>query len=233
MMRPFLLSLAFAGGIAGAASASELVVVSTHGLRLTPGQTVDGSQSVKLDDGQQVTFLAPNGQVIEIDGPFNGAPDSQVRGGGTDAASAVTALLTERQARTSEVGVVRGENDVRLPDPWVVDVTHPGTSCVISGHEVVLWRSQDLAATQVSIAPADRSWSVSGNWPASADRLAMPQSLPLKDRTSYVINIGGKLAPVTVRVIPASVSNDAMRASWMAEVGCDNQASALLTMLKK
>jgi hypothetical protein len=233
MIRPFILSLALVAGCAGAAAASDLVVVSTHGLRLTPGQTVDGSQPIKLEDGQQVTYLAASGQIVEIDGPFNGAPDSQVKSGTTDGASAVTALLTERQARTSEVGVVRGENEVKLPDPWVVDVTHPGTSCVIPGRPVVLWRSDEMGATQVSIAPADRSWSVSGSWPASADRLSMPQTLPLRDRTSYVINIGGKLAPVTVRVIPASVSNDVMRASWMAEVGCDNQASALLAMLKK
>jgi hypothetical protein len=233
MMRPIVLSLALVAGFAGAAAASELVVVSTHGLRLTPGQTVDGSQSIKLEDGQQVTFLAANGQVIEIDGPYQGAPDSQVKGGTGDEASAVTALLTERQARTSEVGVVRGENEVKLPNPWVVDVTHPGTSCVIPGRPVVLWRSDDMAATQVSLAPADRSWSVSGAWPAATDRLSMPATLPLRDRTSYVINLGGKLAPVTLRVIPAAVSNDVMRASWMAEVGCDNQANALLAMLKK
>jgi hypothetical protein len=41
------------------------------------------------------------------------------------------------------------------------------------------------------------------------------------------------MAPVTMRLIPAAVSNDVMRASWMAEVGCDNQANALLAMLKK
>jgi hypothetical protein len=208
MIRPFALSLALVAGYASAAAATELVVVSAHGLRLTPGQSIDGSQSIKLED-------------------------SQVKGGATDAASAVTALLTERQARTSEVGVVRGENEVKLPDPWVVDVTHPGTSCVIPGHSVVLWRSEDLTATQVSLAPADRSWSVSGSWPAASDRLSMPETLPLKDRTSYVINVGGKLAPVTVRVIPATVGNDVMRASWMAEVGCDSQANALLSMLKK
>ena len=233
MIRPIALTVALLAGCAGAAAASELVVVSTHGLKLTPGQTVDGSQALTLTESQQVTFLTASGQVVEIDGPFNGAPDSQVKGGGGDTASAVAALLTEHQARTSEVGVVRGENEVKLPEPWVVDVTHPGTSCVIAGRPVVLWRSADLASTQVSIAPADRSWSVSGTWPASSSQLAMPETLPLRDRTSYIINIGGKMAPVTVRVIPASVSNDAMRASWMAEVGCDNQADALLASLKK
>ena len=161
------------------------------------------------------------------------APDAQVKGGSTDVATAVTALITERQARMSEVGVVRGEKDVKLPEPWIVDVSHPGTSCVLNGKPVVLWRSDNKVATKVTIAPADRSWSVSGQWAAAADRLAMPSNLPLRDQTSYVINIGGKLAPVTVRVIPAAVSNDAMRASWMAQVGCDTQATALLAMLKK
>jgi hypothetical protein len=238
MMRPVvrsLLALAFLGALSGAAAASDLVVVSVHGVKLESGATVDGSHSIKLLDGQQITFLSSSGQVVRIDGPFDGTPDSRVGNatGGGDSASAIAALLTERNARTSEVGVVRGENEVKLPDPWVVDVSHPGTSCVIAGRPVVLWRSQDFSATQVSIAPADRSWSVSGSWPAEKDRLTIPSTLPLRDRTSYVINVGGKLAPVSVRVIPATVSNDVMRASWMAEVGCDNQADALLAMMKK
>jgi hypothetical protein len=97
----------------------------------------------------------------------------------------------------------------------------------------VLWRSDDLAQTQVTIAPADRSWTVSGMWPASADRLQMPANLPLRDQTSYIVNVGGKMAPVTMRLIPGSVDNDVMRASWMAQIGCDNQANALLAMLKR
>ncbi|HXQ51662.1 MAG TPA: hypothetical protein VN802_11255 [Stellaceae bacterium] len=214
------------------AAASDLVVVEAHGVRLAPGQAVDGSKPLSLADGQQVTLLSSTGQILKLEGPSETAPDSQVQGRG-DQASAVSALLTERQARTSEVGVVRGETTVKLPDPWVVDVTHPGTSCVTYGRPVVLWRSEDLGQSQVAISPADRSWTVSGSWPAAADRLQMPANLPLRDHTSYVINVGGKMAPVTMRLIPAAVDNDVMRASWMAEVGCDNQANALLAMLKK
>jgi hypothetical protein len=217
----------------GQAAAAELVVVEAHGVRLTPGQAVDGSAPLALLDGQQVTLLASSGQIVKLEGPSEASPDSQVRGGSTDMSSAVTALLTERRARTSEVGVVRGEADVKLPEPWVVDVTHPGTSCVVSGRPVVLWRSDDLSQTQVSIAPADRSWNVSGTWPAANNRLQMPANLPLRDQTSYIINLGGKPAPVTLRLIPGAVANDVMRASWMAQVGCDNQANALLAMLKR
>lgn len=215
------------------ARASDLIVVEAHGIHLTQGQSVDGSKPLTLLDGQQVTLLSSTGEIVKLEGPSDKAPDSEVKGGSSDVASAVTALLTERQARTSEVGVVRGDADVKLPDPWVVDVTHPGTSCVQAGQPVVLWRSEDMSATQVTISPADRSWSVSGSWPASADRLTMPADLPLRDQTSYVITVGGRQAPVTMRVIPAAVSNDAMRAGWMAQVGCDTQANALLAMLKK
>jgi hypothetical protein len=228
---------AFAFGIslvlaaAGSAGAAELVVVESHGIRLTPGQPVDGAKPLTLLDGQQVTLLSASGQVVHLEGPSDAPPDSQVKGSGSDVKSAVTALLTERKARTSEVGVVRGESDVKLPNPWVVDVTHPGTSCVEVGKPVVLWRSGDLSDTQVSIAPADRSWSVSGHWPPNADQLSMPANLPLRDQKSYVVTVGSKPAPVTLRIIPASVTNDAMRAGWMSEVGCDNQATALLAML--
>jgi hypothetical protein len=48
MIRPFALSLALVAGCVSAAAAAELVVVSAHGLRLTPGQTIDGSQTIKL-----------------------------------------------------------------------------------------------------------------------------------------------------------------------------------------
>jgi hypothetical protein len=217
----------------GSAAAADLVVVEAHGIRLTPGQAVDGAQPLALTEGQQVTLLSSSGQIVKLEGPSQAAPDEQVRGGNTDVSGAVTALLTERRARTSEVGVVRGDSDVKLPQPWVVDVTHPGTSCIVAGRPVVLWRSDQFSQIPVSIAPADRSWNVSGVWPASADQLQMPANLPLRDQTSYVINVGGKPAPVTLRLIPGAVDNDVMRASWMAEVGCDNQANALLASLKK
>jgi hypothetical protein len=236
MIRPVVFcafSLVLFALAGGAASADQLVVVEAHGVRLAPGTSIDGTKPLALRDGQQVTLLSSSGQIVRLEGPSDTAPESKVRGGTTDIQSAVTALLTERQARTSEVGVVRGETDVKLPNPWVVDVTHPGTSCVVAGRPVVLWRSEDLGQTRVALAPADRSWSVSGLWPANEAELQMPASLPLRDQTSYVINVGGKMAPVTMRLIPSSVSNDVMRASWMAQVGCDNQANALLAMLKK
>lgn len=236
MIRPILFagaSFALIALGAGSAAATDLVVVEAHGVKLAAGASVDGSKPLSLQEGQDVTLLASTGQIVKLQGPSNATPDSQVKSGSGDEKSAVTALLTQQDARTSEVGVVRGEKTVKLPNPWVIDVTHPGTSCIVLGQPVVLWRSEDLSATSVSIAPADRSWNVAGQWPQGADQIQMPPNLPLKDQTSYVINVGGKPAPVTLRLIPKTVGNDLMRASWMSTVGCSNQASALLTTLQK
>jgi hypothetical protein len=217
-----------------AARAGELVVIESHGIRLDPGKTIDGSKPLSLLDGQTVTMLTAAGQIVKLEGPSEAAPESGVKAGAsTDVQTAMAALITERRVRTSEVGVVRGDDDVKLPDPWVVDVSHPGTSCVQAGKPVVLWRGQDLRETRVDFAPKDRSWNVSGTWPASADRLAMPASMPLRDNWDYIVSLGDKLAPVTVRLSPPAVNNDAMRAGYMIEAGCDTQLNALLAAWRK
>jgi hypothetical protein len=230
-LAPALLALVLA---AGPAMADELVVVEAHGgIHLAPGATIDGAKTLSLEDGQTLTLLASDGEVLTLEGPYAGTPQSGVKNSGADLRTAIAALATARAARASEVGVVRGENDVRLPDPWVVDVTHPGTSCVEPGAPVVLWRQGSLDAVDVTFSPADQSWHEHGTWPAGTDRVALPASMPLRDRTDYVVNLGRRFAPVTIRLIPASVNNDAMRAGYMNAMGCGNQVGALLALYQK
>ncbi len=216
-----------------AAIAGDFVVIDADGIRLPAGQSVSGSAPLKLGDGQAVTLLSQDGQTIHIDGPSNATPDSLAKGGPTDVTSAMAALITETHARTNEVGVVRGQGEIRLPDPWVVDVSHPGTSCVRAGEPVVLWRSAPLTQASVAFAPKDRSWNVTGTWPANSDRVTLPATMPLKDNWDYVIEVAGRTAPVTVRLLPPSINNDAMRAGYMREVGCGNQLNALLAAYQK
>jgi hypothetical protein len=233
-LRPIVLVLVLLALSGGRAAALELVVAEAHGIRLVPGQAVDAAKPLTLLDGQSVTLLSSSGQIVQLEGPSDAAPESGLKHAESgDVQTAMTALITERQARTSEVGVVRGEGDVKLPDPWVVDVTHPGTSCVQPNQPVVLWRSEDMSQTPIAFAPKDRSWTVSGTWPAATDRLSLPATMPLRDHTDYVIEFGDKVAPVTVRLIPAAVNNDAMRAGYMTAVGCGNQLNALLAKWQK
>ncbi len=175
-----LLTVAALAFVGRAAMAGNFVVIEADGIRLPAGQTVNGAQPLKLDDGQAITLLSEDGQTIHIDGPSTASPDSLAKGGNGDVKTAMAALITESHARTSEVGVVRGQGEVRLPDPWVVDITHPGTSCVRDGEPVVLWRGPPLAAADIAFAPKDRSWNVHGTWPANSDRVTLPANMPLK-----------------------------------------------------
>jgi len=215
------------------AGAAQFVVVDAEGVDLHSGQNVDGSKPLALEDGQTITLLSNGGQIIKLEGPYHAAPDSgMTRTDSTDMQQAMNALISERKARTSEVGIVRGK-EVTLPDPWVVDVTNPGKSCIETGKPVVLWRSAPLSETTVIFTPKDQSWKISGKWPAAQDRLTLPATMPLKDNTDYVVALGERLEPVTVRLIPASVNNDVMRASYMIEMGCDNQVNALVALWQK
>ncbi len=213
----------------GPASGADLVVVESRGINLPAGQAVDGSKPLTLTDGQQVTLIAPTGQMIKLRGPWDKPPLGDAAAADPDVAAALKALLTQNLARSEKVGVVRGGSDqVVPPDPWLVDVTHVGVRCVPANDRIVFWRPNGGNAANLSVQPYDRSWRARGQWPAGTDRLPVPSTLPLTNRATYIVGLDGKNTSITLVTIPAAASNDAMRAAWMIEQGCGAQAQSLL-----
>jgi hypothetical protein len=228
-------ALALAGAVvalsiaAGTAAAATLVVVEARGIALTPGAQIDGSKALELKDGQVVTLIAPSGEIIKLHGPMNAPPAPSGGGSTVDVQGALKTLVTQELADNSELGVVRGAADDPIPpQPWLVDVTHDGTRCLPESNPVVFWRPGGGGAEQVTIAPYDRSWLARAEWQTGADRMTVGVAVPLRSRATYVIRSGKKEVAVTLIRIPAVVTNDAMRAAWMIEVGCVAQVKALL-----
>lgn len=217
-------------GFAGAQAAVSLVVVEGRGVKLTPGQTVDGSQPLTLLEGQQVSLISPTGKMIKLRGPYNEPPVKDETAEKVDVGAAMQALLTQKVARADRAGVVRGQqNQVVPPEPWLLDVTHPGTRCLPANSRITFWRPQGGVDEELVTTPSDRSWRAKAIWPANEDRLMLPPTVPLDARASYVVKLGKKEVTVTLLTLPAALSNDAMRAAWMMEKGCDSQALALLS----
>ena len=211
------------------ASAADLVVVSSRGVDLKAGQAVDGSQPLVLKDGQQVELIAPTGQVIKLHGPWDKPPLADSAAANPDVGAALKALIAQDLTRSRSVGVVRGSGaQVVPPQPWLLDITHVGIRCLPENGDVVFWRPDGGGPAALSIEPYDRSWRARAAWPAGSDRLPMPRSLPLTNRSTYIVGLNGKTTPITLVTIPAAASNDAMRAAWMIQQGCDAQAQALL-----
>ena len=211
--------------------AADVVVVEVRGPALQPGQTLDDSQNLVLKQGEEVTLVAANGSIIKVKGPYDAPPSAAASGSGVDVSNALAALSGGSQ-RTA-LGVVRSKNeDVTLPNPWVVDIAHSGKVCVRPGMPVVFWRPQPAAAAKLRITPADRSWRAEAEWPAGASELKAPGNFPINDRQTYLVDAGASNATITLVQVPASLSTDRMRAAWMLEKNCLAQTKALILTMQ-
>ena len=211
-----------------AATAAELVVAEARGVSLKQGDVLDDAKPIKLKDGQLVTLVAENGSILTLRGPYDQAP--AVGSGGVDVALALDAILTGKSRNVA--GVIRtAAADVHLPDPWLVDLSHPGIACLRRGETPVFWRESDTGRV-LTMTPSDRSWHGQAQWPAGSTTMAAPASFTIKEGRTYLADFGGKPVAVTLTRLPPALSNPRMQAAWMLEKGCVAQAQALLKTLR-
>ena len=227
-MKARLLSLLGLMAIALPAAAKvDMVVMEARGVKLQQGQVIDGSTNLTLTEGQQVSLMTQDGRVVKLRGPSDKPPAPAETAAGANVQLALQLLVTQQSSR-ERAGVIRGGPGMVVPpEPWVVDVSNPGLRCLEADSTITLWRPDASATQSVEVAPNDRSWKANVDWQAGSDRLSLPHNVPLRRRTPYVVRVGGKEVNITLVSLPTTLSNDAMRASFMMENGCDAQAKAL------
>ena len=209
-----------------AAAKVDMVVMEARGVKLQPGQVVDGSANLTLAEGQQVSLMTQDGKVVKLRGPYDKAP-APGEAATANVQLALQLLVTQESAR-ERAGVIRGGPGMVVPpDPWLVDVGSSGLRCLQADSTITLWRSDRETTQQIEVAPNDRSWKADVEWQSGSDRLSLPHNVPVRRRTPYVVKLGGKEVNITLVSLPATLTNDAMRASYMMENGCDAQAKAL------
>jgi hypothetical protein len=223
-----ILTAAAAALACTAASAAQLVVVEARGIDMKPGTVVDPGKPLVLKQGQHVTLISDSGATLNLDGPYNKPP--AVGGGqGVTLAATLKGLATEQNARLGEVGTTRGTAPLPpLPAAWVIDATHNGSVCLQQGSAPVFWRPLAANSAPLVISPADRSWKAEANWPSGVNQISPPEMVAVHGEAAYFVSLGGVESAITVNTVPSGLSNDDMRAAWMARKGCDRQAEALL-----
>ena len=227
-MRSIALALLGCCVLTQAADAATLVVAEARGVALKPGSTLDSTKPLTLKQGQHVTLISETGSTLKLDGPYNQPPVAAGGSAGVGINQTLAALVTQRQARAGEFGVTRGTVLADLPEPWVLDATHSGNVCVMEKGTPVFWRPDTKTAVPISVAPADRSWAAKAQWPVGASRLTITTDVPMRAGETYIVNFNGNESAVTVVQVPASLTNTEMRAGWMANRRCEQQAQALL-----
>jgi len=212
------------------AQSEEWSVLESRGVKLKSGDTVEASQKLTLLQGQRLTLLSPSGKTVKLQGPVEQAPADEAQGSTSDLGGAVAALITERQGRR-EQGAIRNGPGHPLPEPWIIDVTENGQRCVMPEEAIIFWRGPGGGDQKLTISPADRSWQASAEWPAGSEKLLL-RNIPIRDRASYAISLGSETHNITLNIIPRSITNDAMRLTFLYEKMCDWQGDALSDRLK-
>ena len=211
---------------AAPAFANHFVVAEARGIgRWIPGASIDGSTLISLSQGQHLELISESGGTIELDGPYQGRASPNQAGAGVFAS--LSALISEKSARTGEVGTTRAQAIHVLPDPWLIDVTHAGNACARDQAPPIFWRPSAVQTTTIVVMPDDRSWKATQRWPSGNDRLTVETEVPMRTGAVYLVSYGGAEVAIRLTNIPASLTNDAMRAAWMADKGCEAQARAL------
>jgi hypothetical protein len=219
--------------VASQAEAAVLVVAEARGIALKPGDTLDSAKPLALKQGQHVTLISETGSTLKLDGPYDHPPVASGAAAGVGLNQTLAALVTQRQSRAGEFGVTRGTVLANLPDPWVLDATHSGNVCVTENGTPIFWRPDAHAAASLSVSPADRSWNAKVQWPAGQDRIAITTDVPMRAGETYVVTFNGTESDVTMVQVPVSLTNNDMKAGWMANRRCEQQAEALVKTASK
>ena len=213
-------------GLTIASHAATLVVVEARGVALKPGALLDSAKLLVLKQGQHVTLVTDTGSTLKLDGPYD-RPPAAAAGGGVTLTKTLGALVAQRQARSGEFGTTRGTVLAALPDPWLIDASHGGRACLKAGAMPVFWRPDAREAATLAVAPLDHSWNARGAWPVGQTQLPITTDVPMRSGETYAVTFAGAEYAITMTLVPDGLASDEMRAGFMAEKGCEQQAQAL------
>jgi hypothetical protein len=229
LLAPILATLLAIGS--SVALAQKMVVMEVRGSTLKVGETIDGARAINLKEGERLTLIGPDGKTVSRRGPYSG-PASPPAAGDADPKAALAALVANRNARTSSIGVVRaGTDSVKVPNPWYVDVTRSGPRCLQEGHQPALWRPSADAAQSFVMFPSDRSWRADFTWKKGEHAVQMPPLSRFEGVTTVLVNIDQQEFAITINIIPKEIDSTPVLTAWMLEKGCIQQADALLQIL--
>ncbi len=220
------------GSAAGAGAA--FVVISSTADALKKGDRVAPSQAISVPTGTRVVLMDAAGKVMTVRGPFNGPP-------GTGESSGIIGRLSEALSQSSDaprrIGAFRGVGkgiglSGGMVDPWAIDTAQSGNWCVAAERGVVM-AGGPTGADSVTVEMLPSGPKANVPWPKSQTNVQWPASVPVKNGATYQIRYGATTTSVTLHLLERKTASPGQVALWMAERGCQSQASAMIDSLER
>ncbi len=200
----------------------QMIVASSSAAALTPGDVVDGAQTLSLGAAERVTLIDDRGALRAIDGPFRGRPSDRrpsVEGGDGGKLAILADVLR----------LMRDPNTVKLPGPWLASTQRTGHVCA-QADRLVFWRPATADDVRLSIEIGARKANAA--WPKGAETIALPAAL-FTNGASYPTQVGSEPPVVlTVHIASTVPASPVDLAVWMATRGCKTQALTLLDQIR-
>lgn len=232
---PAVLVLALCAGMAQA----DYVVLRADAEQFEVGQLLEDDARLVLRDGERLTLLSDDGDIIELSGPDNtslpqGVPvTDQIR-----VRDALAHLIDNTESMYAVLGSTRGR--AADPDPaadrdaWLLDPFTTGAQCVLKGEAVSFWRPSTKESLSLVIQRPGFDGTGELSWPVGAATAAWPADMPLLDRELYVLRRPGWMENAMIRIVvlPPDIAQRLETAiAWLAINGCRPQAELLLAEL--
>ncbi len=204
------------------------------------GKSIGNSERIVLRAGDTLTVLDGNGtRVLRGAGTYT---LSQQAGRSQPGAFAdLTQRRTGPQVRAGAVRCPEGDPSCIPPRPaslWYVDVTHPGTVCLVGTERVRLWRPATEGDATYSLRANAGGASHSVTF-ADGDALAPWDAavLPIADGASFALSGPDGAAAGTLKfaVLSAPAAEPEALAQQLIEKGCTQQLEVLsaVTMVEQ
>ncbi|MBL26753.1 MAG: hypothetical protein CMM50_04270 [Rhodospirillaceae bacterium] len=233
MFRQLAAATVISAAIAMTAQAADVVVLESSVPGLNPGDVIDASSELVLPDGLSLTLISESGDVIQLTGPFSGVPGGDTAGaaaGDSSLVGDVAALIKSAGTDVSSLGAIRaGNSDSSLQDPWLIDVSRPGTHCAPADGAVQIWRPGPESFAVLAMRPLGADKGGRLKWPDNTAVIPWPSFMTISDGAAFdVVLDEGQPYRIDFKIVPSDLPNATSKAAWMSANGCQDQALAML-----
>jgi hypothetical protein len=238
---------------APAPGTASFVIISSTADGMKKGDRIATGQSIAVPSGTRVVLMDASGKVMTVRGPFSGtlgtsepqAPTPRATGAFrsvSDAAGLIERLgdaLRDQAEAPRRIGAFRGVGAAGLglgaapADPWTIDVTAAGHWCVAADRAVTLSRGAGTGFESITIETKPSGARMDVPWPRTQATVQWPASVPLKNGATYDLRLGATTTSIALHMLDQKGLTSGQVALWMAEQGCQRQASAMIDSLER